>query len=160
MQLSTLPTLTKSKAITFAATALCAFMMPAIVHAAILPVPASHAAMPVVRAAVTAVPVSHVLVASDSITIRNLDLRNVILDQPDHRDDALTKPQTKKSRQHNSPYAGNSGSRSDPGDPVGGSPTPEPSSVLLFAVGLSALILVQRHRTVSKRREAETSRNS
>lgn len=160
MQLSTLPTLTKSKAITFATTALCAFLMPAMVHAAILPAPALQTAMPVARGAATAVPIAQVLVASDSMTIGNSGLRNVILDQPDHRDDALTKAQTKKSRQHNSPYAGNSGSRSGAGDPVGGSPTPEPSSVLLFAVGLSALILVQRHRTVSKRREAETSRNS
>lgn len=130
------------KFFTFAGIAAAAFIMPAMVNAATFPsAPAG------------------IVAASPSMTAPNSNLRNIILDQPDHRDNGLGK----KNDQSNSPYAGNSGK--DPGrspsSPVGGgSPTPEPNSMVLFAVGLSGLILLESGRRAWKRRQSEAGSNS
>ncbi|MHB8384337.1 MAG: PEP-CTERM sorting domain-containing protein [Candidatus Binataceae bacterium] len=122
------------KSVFFAGIA-AAFMMPAMANAAMLPA----------RQGGTAV----VTTTSDS------NVQRIILDQPDHRDNALSG--------RNTGYAGNSGANrsrvsSDPvGGGGGGSPTPEPNSVVLFAIGLSALILLENRRTASKRRQSEAS---
>jgi hypothetical protein len=125
---------------TIAGIAIAAFMMPPIVNAAIYPsVPAG-------------------IVASGSMAASGSNLRNIILDQPDHRDNAIS-----RKNSNSGPYAGNSGANrgrsSTGGDPVGGSPTPEPNSMILFAVGLSGLILLESRRRASKRQQSETGSN-
>lgn len=104
-----------------------AFMMPAMANAAMLP-------------------------ARQAGVVDAAHVQRIILDQPDHRDNALS-----------GGYAGNSGANrsrvsSDPvGGGGGGSPTPEPSSVILFAIGLSALVLLERRRSASKHRQSEAT---
>lgn len=127
------------KFITIAGIAAAAFMLPPMASAATDPgAPAG-------------------IVASVGSAASDSNLRNIILDHPDHRDDALGK---NNNRTGNNSYEGNSGARGrSAGVPPGGSPTPEPSSLILFAVGLSGLILLESRRTAAKR-DAETDSNS
>lgn len=128
---------------TFAGLAIAAFMLPPMVNAGTYP-------------AAPSAPVG--IAASGSMAASQSNLRNIILDQPDHRDGALTN----KNNQRNSPYAGTEGKdrgRTPGAPPAGGSPTPEPNSVILFAVGLSGLVLLENRRRAFKRQQSEAGSN-
>ena len=120
----------------FLAVAFSAFMIPTVVHAAMFPASALQTVKLAVNPACTAAAVNldatplglgsgtnlldpAGIAVSDSMAAANSNVRNVVLDQADDLDNHFDRPR----HWHD-------------GDP-GGAPTPEPSSVLLFAVGLS-----------------------
>jgi len=98
------------------------------------------------------------ITAADGNAIPGSNLQRIILDSPNHQDNRLARRQARQARRaarrqrkHDKTLGGGN---------LGGSPTPEPSSLLLFGLGLSGLMLFERFRKTAANSHSEVSRNN
>jgi len=164
------------KVMTFVGIALCAFMLATTVHAAVFPANApvtvtraAHAAGTTAAANLTAprfglgvdTNLLHParIADFDGMSASSSAVQRIILDSPDNRENRSDREPHHRERHHSRRWNRRhdkltGGSSTDP------SPTPEPSSVLLFAIGMSALILLEHFRPASKAKQSEATRNN